>query len=189
MNTFTEQGHEYKINGRVVPSVTQVLADLIPGWMASEWYLQRGTAVHACAAMIARGIPFTHVPEISGQVQAIRRFFREVRPQVIDVELRLYSETYNYAGTCDLIAVLPGNQRRVVLDWKASISKATPYQLAAYGLIYDLDYGAAVEIRDDGTYGMSEGWNLRRYKQEWLALLTAYNVRRRCGIKREGAEG
>lgn len=183
MNTFTEQGHVYAINGRVVPSVTAVLNDLIPGWHASEWYLQRGTAVHACAAMVAKRMRFTNAPEIDGQVAAIRRFFQEVNPQVIDVELRLYSETYAYAGTCDLIAVLPGNPRRVVLDWKGSIGKAAPYQLAAYGLMYDIDHGAAIEIREDGTYKMSEVWNLRRYKQEWLALLTAYNVRRRAGIK------
>ena len=45
--TFDADRHEYRIAGRVVPSVTHVLGDLIPGWRASDWHLQRGRAVHA----------------------------------------------------------------------------------------------------------------------------------------------
>ena len=40
--TFCEESHRYEINGRPVVSVTKILADLIPGWKAADWYLQRG---------------------------------------------------------------------------------------------------------------------------------------------------
>ena len=44
MNTFDEETHTYMIDGRPVPSVTQVVSEFIACWMASEWYLKRGTA-------------------------------------------------------------------------------------------------------------------------------------------------
>ena len=50
--TFDAETHEYRIGGRKVVGVTTVLNDLIPGYRASDWYLQRGRAVHAAAAMI-----------------------------------------------------------------------------------------------------------------------------------------
>ena len=61
-----------------------------------------------------------------------------------------------------------------------------PYQLAAYSTAYgkpEIRWGYGVEIREDGTYRMTERYDLRRYSAEWLALLAAYNVRRKCGIK------
>ena len=68
--TFNDATHEYRIGGRFVPSVTQVLGDLLPCFQAGEWYLERGRAVHACAAMIAKGIAFDHDEQIDGQVMA-----------------------------------------------------------------------------------------------------------------------
>jgi hypothetical protein len=49
--------------------------------------------------------------------------------------------------------------------------------------VLGINYGLAVEIREDGTYHMSEVWNLARAKAQWLSLLCAYNLRRECGIK------
>lgn len=189
--TFDPATHTYRIDGRPVPSVTQVLGDVLPGWQASEWYLERGRAVHACAAMIAKGQTFTHDPQIDGQVRALRRFFAEVKPLVLAVEQQVYSTSYRYAGTLDLLTRKPGGLQLMVVDFKASLAPATLYQCAAYALAYDdgpnagrvpVNLGCGVEIRDDGTYKMSEVWNLKQYKPQWLALLTAYNIRRRCGV-------
>ena len=178
-NTFDEATHTYTINGRVVPSVTQVLSDLIPGWHAGEWYLQRGTAVHACAAMIAQGIEFEHDPQIDGQVTAIRRYFAEVNPRTVEIEKMVFCDKYRYAGTVDMIL-----ENSTVVDYKASFGASLPYQLAAYALAYgDTNYGYGVEIHADGTYKMSEVYDLRRYKQGWLSLLTAYGIRRECKVK------
>jgi hypothetical protein len=184
---FNPAAHTYTIGGRAVPSVTAVLADIIPGWLASDWYLQRGTAVHACAALIAHGIKFNHDPHIDGQVKAIRAFFAGVRPTPIMVEQQVYSVKYQYAGTLDMVAEVDGEIR--LADFKASLSPAVPYQLAAYALAYhetfgkEIRRGFGVEIRDNGTYRFSDLYDLRQYGREWLCLLTAYNVRRKCGVK------
>ncbi len=186
---FDPATHTYRIGGRLVPSVTQVLGDLIPGWRASDWYLQRGRAVHACAALLARGVPFESDPQIAGQVEALRKFFAEVNPRVIWAEKQVYSELYQYAGTLDLFCDI-GAKTNVVLDYKSALTGTVPIQCAAYALALPGDprWGLGVEIRDDGTYRMSEVYDLRRYKAEWLALLTTYNIRRRLGCQKVGEE-
>jgi hypothetical protein len=189
-NTFSPETHTYTIDGRKVPSVTQVLNDLIPGFKAGEWYLNRGQAVHACAALIAQGVAFDHDPAIDGQVRAVRRFFAEVKPTVIAVEKQVYSARYQYAGTLDLLADING--KRLVIDFKASESAALPYQLAAYSTAFLLEqptrYGCGVIINEDGSYKMTRVFDLRLYQQGFLALLTAYNIRRGAGIKEGEAE-
>ena len=182
--SFDPVKHEYRIGGRVVPSVTQVLRDLIPGWSASEWYLNRGTAVHACAAMIADGVVFENDPQIDGQVAACRKWFADVKPEVVAVERQVYSDAYQYAGTLDLQANIGGMD--VLIDWKGSLTPATKHQLAAYSMcIHDeqVKKGMGVELRDDGTYKCSELYDLTKAGREWLALLSAYRIRRACGVK------
>lgn len=188
--TFDPETHEYRINGHRVPGVTQVLSDLLPGYRASDWYLQRGRAVHACAAMVARGIAFEHDPRIAGQVEAVRKFFREIKPMVLGVEHQVYSTRYLYGGTLDLLMEHKGGLK--VVDFKAQITPATIYQCAAYALALPgkVRYGVGIELHADGTYKMSEVWDLTRPKQEWLALLTTYRIRERLGClnKEEEAE-
>lgn len=183
---FDPETHRYTIGGYRVPSVTQVLADLLPGWRASEFYLGRGQAVHACAALVAKDVPFEADPRIAGQVEAVRKFFREVNPEIIDVERQVYSQRYLYGGTLDLTAMVMRTSRRTpcVFDYKASVGPSTIYQAAAYALAapYPIDLGCGVEIHEDGTYTMTETWDLKRAKQEWLSLLGAYRIRERLGF-------
>jgi len=192
MNTFDPILHRYTIAGRPVPCVTSVLRDLIPGWSASDWYLERGRSVHACAAFVAQGKNFT-VPECAvGQVKALRRFFTEVKPIVKDVERQVYSEHWQYAGTLDLLTCKPGTDAPMILDFKASLTLSVAYQCAAYAFAYPgrvIKWGCGVEIRENGSYQMGKIYDLRKYQQDWLNLLGSYNVRRKCGTKEEKADG
>ena len=136
----------------------------------------------ASAAFLARGNPFEGDPRIAGQVEAIRRFLREVKPEILAVETQVFSERYQYAGTLDLACRIDG--RLLVADYKASLTPSTIYQLAAYAGACpggEYKHGVGVEIHEDGTYKMSETWELKRPFQEWLSLLSAYRIRERCG--------
>lgn len=186
MNTFCAANHKYSINGRDVPGVTSILRDLIPGWSASDWYLERGRIVHQCAAGIARGKRYDTGSQIDGQVAALCRFFAEVKPVIKDIERQVYSERYQYGGTLDGIFGMPkGN---AVIDWKSSIDGRAVWQLAAYASAYEemgnkkIDLGYAVQISDDGKYRMSEPYDLRIPKREWLSLLAVFNIRKRLKI-------
>jgi len=194
MNTFDPVKHQYFLNDRPVPSVTSVLQDLLPCWKAAPWYLTRGQAVHACAALIARGKNFTNAPEIDGQVAALREFYAEVKPVVIDVERKVYSVRSQFAGTLDLLTVKPGSERLMIIDYKATLTPSVPFQCAAYALAIEdqmarvVKWGCGVEIRENGTYQMGAIIDLTIYKRKFLELLGAFNSRRECKIKQEVRE-
>lgn len=185
---FDTECHTYRLDGTLVPSVTQILDDLLPFYAADEWYLQRGKAVHACAALEARGAEYTYTPQLAGYVQALRLFFRECRVKPIAIEKQVASRRHGYAGTLDLCASLD-DQTPELLDYKSgAVPKSVCYQLAGYGLAYQemghiaVRHGRAVQIRQDGTYRLSETYDLRRYRAGWLALLGAHNIRRECRL-------
>ncbi len=190
---FNAMTHQYTIGGRPVPSVTQVLGDILPGWKAGEWYLNRGTVVHACAAMIAKGQKFEHDPQVDGQVRACRSWFADFAPTVVAAEEGVYSRTYQYAGTMDLLAYIDG--RLTAVDWKASLVASATWQLAAYALAYEemhkvkVGQAVAVALYDSGAYKMGltiSGTNFGRAKREWLSLLTSYKLRQKHLPKESG---
>jgi hypothetical protein len=189
MLTFDQTKHEYKIDGVRVPSVTQVIWDLLPGYEAGDWYLERGTAVHACAALIAAGLAagqdFDHDPTISGQVAACHRFFAEVKPAVIEIEDQVVSEPYKFAGTLDLLAMLDG--KFVVIDWKAHVDERCGWQLAAYAMCLPVKIatGYGVQLNEDGTYKMTP-FKLASYAREFLAMRAVFGIRERMGLTKRG---
>ncbi len=186
--TYDESTHTYTLDGKVIPSVTQIIEEVIPGgWKADDWYLQRGRAVHACASLIASGIPFKHDPRITGQVSALRSFFEIVKPQVVEIEKAMGSAAYVFAGTPDLYGKISGVWS--IVDWKGSMDvERVGLQLGGYSILVkenrglEINIGYGVEIRQDGTFKMSEAINLRKARREFSALRTVYGIRQRMGL-------
>ena len=190
MNRFDEQTHTYWLgkNGseRRVPSVTQVLGGVIgQSWYASDFHLNRGSAVHACCAFVARGIKFDHDSRITGQIAACRRFLREFDCKVIEIEEPHFSERYQYAGTPDLIAGI-GDKARVVIDYKASLTPMIDLQLGGYGELVNVNWGLGVELHEDGTYKTTRMIDLRRPRREFLTLRSAFQILTRLNRIKEG---
>lgn len=51
-NVSINDNHEYSLNGERVPGVTQIISEILGVvWSCAEWYLDRGRAIHACAAL------------------------------------------------------------------------------------------------------------------------------------------
>ena len=183
---FDPKTHTYSLNNNIIPSVTQVMEDLLPSFKVHEWYLKRGSAVHQCAALIAQGKKFKNDPRIDGQVVALYKFFNEVNPQPVSIETPVYSERYQYAGTLDLLMPLGDNW--AIIDYKGTVDKErTAIQIAGYGLALDEmcgtkhKYGYGVQINDDGTYSMTERIRLETYKHKFLSLLNVYKLRDKLG--------
>jgi hypothetical protein len=190
MKTFFDPiAHQYFIDDRPVPSVTQVL-DAILGdamWHASEWHMERGRAVHMAAAFIAQGKQFVHDPAIDGQVWACQKFFADMKPEVLEVENPLYSESYNFAGTPDLICVING--KKCIVDFKASLTDVVFLQLGGYAVLYGIiSYGMGVELKDDGNYKATPIVKTDRYRNEFLACLSVYGIRQRLGLIGDNAK-
>ena len=186
-NTFDPVKHQYTIGGAPVNGVTQALdASIGVTWRASDWHLDRGKAVHACCALVALGKQFTVDPQIEGQVSACRKWFADIQPVVISVEHILYHELYRFAGCTDLVCEIGG--RTCIIDWKASHGPLAFVQEGGYSLLTGVNWGAVVDLHEDGTYKMSKVENLKRYANEFLACLTVAHVKERCGIKKETTE-
>lgn len=183
---FDEAAHAYKVNGRPVPSVTQVITRTIgSGFEAIRdpaYYKQRGRAVHACGAFKAAGVEFEHDPAIDGWVQALHKFWREVQPKPILWETPLGSARYLFAGTPDLLADM-GVVRYLLADYKGSLSphrcriQLGGYSIALYETLgIECNYGIGVHLRGDGTYRATAPFDLRTARNEFLALRTTYAI-------------
>lgn len=189
---FSSDKHQYFINSRPVPSVTQVIDETLPGaiWKADEYFLGRGTAIHACMALLAKGKCFDYDTAIDGQVTAGRRFFAEMKPEVLDVEGQIYSEQYQFAGTLDLQCRING--RNIILDWKSALSPVAEIQIGGYAVErYKPNWGLVVALQEDGSYKCGEMFKLDRRKNEFLALRSTYAIRQRLGLikSKEDADG
>jgi hypothetical protein len=86
-----------------------------------------------------------------------------------------------------------------VIDWKGTLAGAEPIQCAAYGLALPSttikpSHVMGVQLNENGTYKCGPMVRFGEAANEWLAILTAYRVRRRLGIpetkkQHEGTEG
>ena len=188
MNTFDPIRHLYTINSRPVPSVTQIIRAILGDamWQASDWHMNRGTAVHACAALVARGKIFSCDPQIAGQVVACHKFFLDMKPEVLEVEQQLYSASYQFAGTMDMRCLFLKETMMpmdTIVDWKSSLSEVSEIQAGGYGVMCPPSkYGMIVALQEDGNYKCGEMFKLERRKQEFLALRSVYAIRQRVGL-------
>ena len=184
--TFDEATHAYRLNGSPVPSVTQVIGSVLPGWQAGDWYLQRGRALHHGCRLLDEGtLDWASVsPEILNRVRAWQTFRLEwLDVEVIASELPMASATHRYAGTVDRVfGTITGD---AIIDLKSTIEPQVRCQLSAYAALWEertgrvVNSAAAVELRDDGTYRTlwMNKFQLRLARQTFLACLTVHNFK------------
>src|SRR6185369_16884352 len=100
---FNADKHEYRIDGSVIPSVTQVIGTVLPGWQASQTKKDRGTAVHRmCSLLDDNKLEWDLVSkEIEGRVHAWRHFREDFPSTTVLNETSLAHPIHRYAGTLD----------------------------------------------------------------------------------------
>lgn len=187
---FDAASHTYTSSGHNLPSVTTILSDVVPVTFhgATEWHMNRGTAIHACAAMLCEGVQFRHDPQIDGQVQAAKAWLAMRRPKVLAVERMVWKAgPGGYAGTLDLLCEMRG--RLWIIDWKSSASPRDQWQIGGYaealaevtGL--KARHGLIVELNENGQPREGEPIEIRRARNEWRSILNVYNMKQREGMK------
>ena len=172
----------------MIPRVTEIIGEVLSGsqWMADEFYLQRGTAVHACCALVLAHSEFTCDERITGQVQACRNWMEMYKPEVLHIEERRTHKIYQYTGMPDLVCKING--KRTIVDWKASIAPTVNFQLGAYGLMFDCKYGMAVQLKEDGTFKTDGLVKMDIPGRKFLAILTVYKIKHELGLIKGGKE-
>lgn len=183
--TFNEADHTYTVDGASVPSVTTIITRLLGSGFEHikdpEYYKQRGRALHACAALLAAGEDYDTPAGLEGHDQALRRAWKDLRPDPVYWEKPVGSALYQAAGTLDLCARLMGKPELILVDYKSSLSEHRTFiQLGGYSLLLkdttgeEVKRGIGVWLRGDGTYRVTKPMDLRLARQKFIALRSAY---------------
>ena len=168
---FDPENHEYRIEGAIVPSVTQVLGILYDFSREKmsidkiEEAKSKGTYIHKCCELDDLGeLNYNSLEkEIKPYVQAWGKFLEDFKldrykPEAI--ERPEYSQKYMYAGTVDRIwKGFPGLfEDGLLVDIKTGNEYPTyPLQMMAYHQLVYENYGIkpdliTVYLKPDGKY-------------------------------------
>lgn len=183
--SFDAERHIYTLNGKRVPSVTEILRPLVSfdGVPAEVLARKRdlGTQVHAAIKSDLGADEEFEIDEAIGPYfDAWRRFRSEKRFAPRYTEVPFASEKYGYACTPDFIGLVEDTP--AVIEWKTSFAlhPATAIQTAAQAQAFsesddaspDIKRRFSLQLRADGTYRLEQ----YKDKQDFTVLLSLLNV-------------
>ncbi len=188
---FEESTHTYKVDGKPVPSVSELIRPLTDAAYRRidpavlEEAAALGTAVHSCTELDDRGeLDEESVPEdCRGYLSAYRAWRGVFHPEFHGIERRLGCP--RYAGTIDRIAKIGGEYWIVDIKTTSELHPHVGVQLAAYeklaGSSLVIPNGkkcrrAALQLNADGTNRFREYKSLDDYTC-LSALLAVYGWR------------
>lgn len=186
--TFNPEIHEYRANGLIVPSVTQIIAAAgLYGDTShfTDYSRDRGTFVHQIVEWHLSGeLDETTVdPFLAPYFEAWKKFEQESSYVSDSCEKRLASSTYRFAGTIDHIGHLNGHF--CIIDVKSGApTPATGIQLAGYEMLLSAR-GArrfALHLKDDGNYKLIE-YKDRNDRNVFLSALALWNWKQNNNVK------
>lgn len=165
MIEFTAKPHAYKLHGKPVMSVTEVIEfmRLLPDYPQAqrEFYLARGDAIHRGTALHDAGKLRLIDEQLEGFLEGWKNFLAVSAARIKLIEHRVASEQYQYAGTLDRLLDLDGEL--TICDIKAGDPPAAAaLQTAAYRRALHETEGIlacrriGVRISMDGTYQVHE---------------------------------
>lgn len=111
---FDPEKHEYRLDGRVIPSVTTILRDMgeISEFsMQSERARERGTMVHIAASFLPDNLDWSSIESsIFGYVMSAALWFEKTGCKVEAQEQQIYLPDLDVAGTLDLRGSFQGGK-------------------------------------------------------------------------------
>lgn len=158
---FNPETHQYSLDGRTIPSVTQVLheAGIVDGQWYTEFGALRGNYIAQATAMFDEGdLDFESLdPQLSPFVAAWAKFRRESGFVPESIEEQVFDDLYGYAGTLDRRGIFNG--RPAIIDIKRGSCPAWHgLQTAAYARASRIAgcRRFCVHLRDNETYSVNE---------------------------------
>jgi hypothetical protein len=185
---FDEERHIYTRDGKILPSVTQIIkpiieySDAIPADVM-EYASQRGKAAHKACEIIDIGGTFAEEldPVIVPYVDAWNLFVKEKRVTITQTEQHLDHKVMHYAGTFDAVGMIGNDEWLIDRKCIAQLHPAVGIQLAGYeGLLGRKVRRAAVQLKPDGKYVFQE-YTGRSDWPVFVSLLTVHNWRSNNG--------
>lgn len=196
---FDAETHTYRVDGRIVPSVTTALGSLthylysrIPADVL-EPAIARGNAVHKATELDDYGIlDWSRLdPAAWPYVEAWQRFKSESGIEILQIEQRVYHPTLRFAGTFDRLARMPDGKLAVVEIKTAQKHEGWwAWQLAGYQLAYNHNVAApirrrlSVQLKPDGAINVTEYPDHEGDRNVFLAYLAVHNAEASAGYGR-----
>jgi len=158
--TFDSVTHTYRIDGKIVPSNTQILKEA--GLVDVTWYNQhgrdRGSAVHlACHLLDEDALNWeTLDAELVPYVRAYEKFKKESGFVPDLIEVPMYNYPHRYGTTVDRTGMLNG--REILLELKSGgVEPWCALQLSLQNECLPKKLPRfALQIKSDGTYRLHE---------------------------------
>lgn len=180
---FDAQTHTYTLDGRRLPSVTEVLAPLIDYSRVPQDVLEAarefGSHVHTACDLFNRDeLDWSSLDDaLVPYVSAWKQFLEDTGAVVIESETPVYHAQLGYAGTPDV--VLAWDSRVVIPDLKSTavVPPTVGPQTSAYAKAYQHMHGGreperrCIQLNADGTYRVHR----KREPSDWSYFLSALN--------------
>lgn len=169
--TFDPERHLYRLDGAVLPSVTQLMKPLSAAKYDGidesimDKAAKRGTAVHEAIEFYNACGVMEIAPEFSGYTDAYLQWFDRFKPNIFGSEIMTYHKILHYAGTVDVLAEFCGKTWLIDLKTTAVINDMlTSVQLEAYAQALgthgiEVDHKAILHLRRDGE------WKFKTYRK------------------------
>lgn len=198
---FNEKDHTYLVDGKQLPSVTQILDLLTYEDFAKidrstlEYASRRGTAIHEATEAYDIGGEVEVDAETEPYVRAYIDFCRDYKPNYYEVEERIANPSLGFAGCVDRAGII--GEQPFVMDIKtvSSPNRLTYIKVALQTYLYStcLDYSdpvlLALFLKKDGTYRVVSlvDWWSKHMKdplmQSALSILSAFKAIQRLKEK------
>jgi hypothetical protein len=189
--TYNEERHEYKDNGIVIPSVTQIIktAGLVNlDWVSEETLnikADLGKKVHSATELYDKNdldINDLH-PTLRLYLDGWIKFRKDYGFIPTEIELQLFHKLYKYAGRIDRVGNI--SKDLVLIDIKSGThQKTNAIQTAGYELLYNQDKKKSEQIKKRFIVYLSEqGYKVEEHKNQndkniFLSALTITNYLR-----------
>lgn len=182
--TFDEPSHTYRLDGRVVPSVTQILKRVYPNVYSSipptvlDRKARLGTAVHRTIELWIKGVldeASVHA-EVRPYLDSFLGWWDGVRVVGCQVEKQLYSQA-GYAMTRDFFGEIDG--QAWLIDWKITATRVPTHDLQITGYNHGADRAdvcGCLYLMNDGSQAQFVKTDTARRLPDWLATLRVFNL-------------
>ena len=178
---FDPERHAYILDGRVIPSVTQILT--AEGIINGQWYTEdgrrRGGHVHLALRYLDEGRldEDSVTDEVRPYLEAWGRFLSETGFICLQIERPFVCEALGYAGTPDRVGWMDGDKTLSIIDIKTGSPEPWhALQTAAYavGIGKRMAKRWSVYLRNDGNYRLVQYQDIDDINA-WIGLVSIRN--------------
>jgi len=178
---FDPERHAYILDGRVIPSVTQILT--AEGIINGQWYTEdgrrRGGHVHLALRYLDEGRldEDSVTDEVRPYLEAWQRFISETGFICLQIEQPYADRNLGFAGTPDRVGWMDGDKTLSIIDIKTGSPEPWhALQTAAYavGIGKRMAKRWSVYLRNDGNYRLVQYQDIDDINA-WIGLVSIRN--------------